>query len=300
MDAKTKVKGKSLDELSKLAKQGKLEGWSDEIASEVYHKGPGVGSHGLMKILHSPRKFMHAMQHPTVPSDAMIFGSMFHHSVLEPDTFDLHWVAKPVGTDRRTKAGKEAYEAFEAASQGKTIVHHEDMEQCKAMRDRVLTHPKFCKMLETGRGEITFYAPYAAFDTVVCRARADLYVPKTGAIIDLKTTDDATPEAFAKTIVNYKYHLQAAYYLDVVKSAGLQADHFIFAVIEKTPPFEMALYYLSPRTIEAGRVLYQSALETYASCLAEESWPGLPEEIMELEAPEWHLRKFGNPEVEEF
>ena len=60
-------------------------------------------------------------------------------------------------------------------------------------------------------------------------------MPKSGLLLDLKTTISAAPENFTKTIFNMGYDKQAAFYRLVCREAGLSVDdEFHFIAVEKT------------------------------------------------------------------
>lgn len=265
-------------------------GWVMDLPSEVYHSPVGVSASGLKSILKSPATFNHGRTHKSEASPAMILGSAVHTAVLESDKFADEYTVKPLGTDRRTKAGKEAFESFEKANIGKTILGHEDWQLAKSMADRAKSHPVFSKMLASGVAEVSFFAKSAS--EILVKARPDLYIPSTGLLVDLKTTQDASPDAFIRTVINSKYHVQAAFHMEVVRWSGLPAAEFVFAAIEKEPPFEMGLYYLDPEMIAIGRGLAMEALTIYGRCMASGEWPGFPEKVTELKFPHWYTKQF--------
>ena len=83
-----------------------------------------------------------------------------------------------------------------------------------------------------------------------CRARPDALDPN-GLIVDLKTSQDASPDAFARTAATFKYHLQAAWYIDGLHAAGVTPEQtaFAFVVIEKTPPHSVGTYVLDAESL---------------------------------------------------
>ncbi len=95
------------------------------IGIEEYHAGPGVSKSDLDLIARSPAHYRAQKAAPREATPAMIIGSAFHTATLEPEKFDLEFAVAPEGIDRRTKAGKEEWAAFEAASAGKTVLKAE-------------------------------------------------------------------------------------------------------------------------------------------------------------------------------
>jgi exodeoxyribonuclease VIII len=96
--------------------------------------------------------------------------------------------------------------------------------------------------------------------------------------VDLKTTDDASPSAFAYSVKKYRYHVQAAMYCDAVGPC----EGFILIAIEKTPPYMVAVYYLNEADIQHGREEYLQDVELWKACNEANNWPQFSGEIMEL------------------
>ena len=90
-------------------------------------------------------------------------------------------------------------------------------------------------------------------------------------IVDLKTTMDASPDAFARTAANFNYPLQAAYYVDGLQAAGIASPDavtsFVFLVVEKTPPYGVAVYTLPEDAIEPrSQPVPECALDLRGRC----------------------------------
>ena len=88
------------------------------------------------------------------------------------------------------------------------------------------------------------------------RIRPDWVAPAGDGVIllDVKTCPDASPTGFAKSIANYRYAVQAAFYSDGWTAATSQTVHaFVFAAVEKEYPFAAAAYILDDESIEQGR-----------------------------------------------
>ena len=147
-------------------------------------------------------------------------------------------------------------------------------------------HPIAKALLGTGRAEVSGYWTDADFG-VLCRLRADWLDEAHQVVVDLKTTRDAGMDAFARSAVEYRYHVQAAYYWDGLVACGWVPQAFVFVCVETAPPYGVALYSVKPEDLDLGRAVYRRDLATYAECLRSGEWPGYPEEIRELELPGW-------------
>ena len=120
-----------------------------------------------------------------------------------------------------------------------------------------------------------------------CKGRADLARLADGCLLDLKTTPDASPAAFARSVLAYGYHCQGAAYESGCKALGAEIRDFLFLTVEKSPPFLAAVYRLPDSFLELGRRQWAAACRTFAECRERDAWPGYAPGITELELPRW-------------
>jgi hypothetical protein len=107
--------------------------------------------------------------------------------------------------------------------------------------------------------------------------------------VDLKTTAEggAEPGQFAKSVHQYRYHVQAAFYLDGLAANGVEATDFAFIAVEKSRPNLVGAYWASKTMIDRGRMAYKRDLHTYKRCLDSGQWPGYSAAIEILDLPAW-------------
>lgn len=274
-----------------------------DIPNDAYHGGPGISKSGLDLIARSPRHYRFATDaandNARTPTAAQRVGSLAHKLILEPDSFHAEYVVGPK-FDRRTNAGKEAAAAFEVEAAGRTVITEDEFEQANAMLHAVGAHPFAAALFRKGRAEVSAYWNDPATG-VLCRCRPD-YWRRDGILVDLKTTDDSSPEEFGRSVLKWRYHVQAAFYLEGARLAmeqspvdldleiGLPAE-FVFVAVEKNPPHAVAVYRLDRDSIEVGRREMRADLDRYATCLANDDWPAFGDTLLPLSLPEWHLRK---------
>ena len=75
-----------------------------------------------------------------------------------------------------------------------------------------------------------------------------------GFICDVKTCQDASPQAFRRDVYKYNYDLQAAFYMDIL---GIQK--FKFIVCEVHHPYTVVVHTLDDSFLELGRQKWQRA-----------------------------------------
>jgi exodeoxyribonuclease VIII len=260
-----------------------------DLESSKYHSRPEISAHGLHLIDKAPAYYRFAQDHPKEDHDAYRFGRLVHLAVLEPEKWDSSVIVSE-GFDRRTKAGKAAAELFEAQSAGKEICTPAENAIIQRITDNVYNHPSAGKLLgEIGNVEPSLF--YTQKDTgVKCRARPDFILHK-GIIVDLKTSQSADAGTFTRDAINYRYHVQAAMYLDAARSCELKAEAFVFIAVEKKAPYLVQVFEASDEFIDAGRHEMLQNLMAYKDCVAANNWPGYSTEVETLNLPKWYVRK---------
>jgi exodeoxyribonuclease VIII len=199
-------------------------------------------------------------------------GHAVHCLALEPEKFDERFAAAPK-VDRRTTAGKIRWAEHLEDSKDKIVIDEQDYADAIACVQALNNHPEFATiMAQPRRVEVPF-----EFDLFGHRfkAKPDCIVDSMKLILDIKTTDDASPHRWQWSAVDYGYHRQAYIYQQAVQLETNEWYRFIFAVVEKPKPSTrgipptVALYELDPDTVRmgledsAGLVLqYESRLET--------------------------------------
>jgi hypothetical protein len=123
-------------------------------------------------------------------------------------------------------------------------------------------------------------------EDVQCRARMDV-IRKDGIVIDYKTTEDATPKAFLRTVLNYRYHVQAAFYLDALKTVTGQDGTFLLIAQEKKPPYLCCVYVVGDDMVKQGRKEYREDLATFKTYFKTGYWPSISSHPITLNMPKW-------------
>jgi exodeoxyribonuclease VIII len=195
---------------------------------------------------------------------------------LEPDELSSRY---GICLPRNTKAGKEMEGEMIAA--GIEAVTASDMEQAMAMAGSVRSHQAAAALLRDGKAEQSFWWD----DTPTglrCKCRPDWYTGNT--IVDLKTTTDASPKGFARSVAQWRYAIQQNHYL-----AGTFAERFVFIAVEKTYPYAVGVYELDEAAALYGEAERRNNLQTIADCRAISEWPGYGNTIQSLSLPAWAL-----------
>ena len=107
----------------------------------------------------------------------------------------------------------------------------------------------------------------------------------------MKSTADASPEEFARSIAKYRYHVQDAFYSEgYYQATGQWPRGFVFIAVEKTAPYAVACYSLDDDAKAYGRELFQRDLETLLEAEKSQEWTAYSQEIETLSLPAWAYR----------
>ncbi|MDR5867969.1 PD-(D/E)XK nuclease-like domain-containing protein [Halomonas koreensis] len=261
-------------------------GYYPDIPNAEYHAGPGVSKSQLDLLSRSPALLKWSL---TAPEDdekkaALNIGDAAHAAILEPHRFRDEYAIGP-DAPKNTKAGKAAWEEFEEQRGGRVALTHKEGRQVALMRDSVMAHPHARFLIESeGDAEASIYwrDPITG---ELCRCRPDKALPKMGWLLDLKTTADMGK--FARSVYDYRYHVQDPFYSDgYAEHFGEAPRAFLFLVVSTSIEcgrYPVRLFSLDQVAKDAGRFAYQRDLQTYHECRQANDWPG----IETLSLPPW-------------
>lgn len=255
------------------------------VPEQEYHASHGVSKSLLDHFNRSPQHYLHALNNPMKSTPAMAMGSLVHCMNLENHRLESEYAVAPEA-DKRTKAGKLAHAEFAEKLDGRTAVTQKDMNQAEAITNALANHPLAHMLLtEEGLNERAIYSTDRETG-LLKRGRFDRTVLGKG-IYDLKTTSDASPDAFMKSILSFNYHVQAAYYLDMAEEQGLDCPVFKFICVEKHAPYGIAVYELDEYALKAGRDQYRRNLRGLKECLDTQKWTSYFTGVHKLVSPKW-------------
>lgn len=250
-----------------------------------YHAIDALSASGAKHLLRSPAHYLAQKEKPMEPTASMRLGTAVHTMILEPEKADIE-IARAPKVDKRTKVGKETIELFEREHQGKLILDADVFDKAAAIADAVARHPIARDLLQGGQPEVSML--WKAYDGVPCKARFDYY--RGDGIVDVKTTQDASPEAFARSIASFKYHMQAAHYLQGYREVtGWDADYFTFVAVESEPPYAIGIYRLDEASLQTGRMLMEKAAMAFRTAADPVQWKGYARDIETISVPSWAL-----------
>jgi len=269
-----------------------------DLDESIYHRLDELSSTEARMLLQSPAKYRYRKTNPPLmePRDVFDVGSAIHAKVLG--------VGAPVRVldypDWRSKAAREDRDL--ARQSGETPVLQSQYEEIEHIAEAVLAEPTAREVLD--RPGIREASIFAAVDEVPCRGRFD-FLPDAGAgrriAVDLKSTQDASPYQFTRSVAKFEYAIQRAWYLDALKAVTGEDGEMVFVAVEKEPPYLVAVHQLDPHWREIGHQKADLARDLYKQYVTADVWPNWPGDeggVHVLSAPFWYVAEHEEAEGE--
>lgn len=266
------------------------DGLCSSVPESLYHaRIPGVASKSVLDLVaRAPAVYaawLAGVEREQTP--ALMFGKALHCAALEPDVYRATYTVEPSFGDCRKKENKAARDEWRLSNGGRLLLEQPDALAIDGMVKAIAAHPLASKMLG-GDGVSELTVKWTDPDTgIVCKSRADRYVERLNMCVDLKSTEDARAEVFAKSCANWGYHRQQAFYEDGFAAVGAQLEHFTFVAVEKRAPYLVAVYSLDADAVGKGREWARRTLGVFADCVESGTYPGLSNSIETLSLPRW-------------
>jgi hypothetical protein len=271
-----------------------------DMPADDYRRSNGL-SHSEAKLMRqrTPWHLYMFREHQPVrttrPSPQMILGSAVHCLVLEPAAFEQRYCA-----DLEVSKNSNAYKAFaqECANYGLIPLNADDRERVFAIRDSLMANAQIREAIGTeGHNEVSAW--WSDPDTgVMCKCRPDRVRPAGDGslLIDLKTTSDASPDQFARSIATFGYHTQCDWYVDGYARASSAPVHgMLFCVVETDFPYACAAYTLDDDALAEARRLNARVRRTFAQCSSSGIWPGYGDAVQDISLPRWAYTREETP-----
>jgi exodeoxyribonuclease VIII len=260
---------------------------ASQLSNAAYHQAEGISKSGLDLFARSPAHYRYSAKRE--PTSAMSLGTATHAAILEPDLYAEQYVILRDAPDRRSSVYKEAVKQRGS----EYVLLGKEADQIAGMQEAVRANPHAAALLADGESEQSLFTRDPVTGVIV-RVRYD-WLTAAGQPVDLKTTQDASDEAFGKSIMNYRYHVQDVLYCDAWEWAfGEQPPPMLFLAVESEMPHCTAIHRIPHDFRQYARKLYRADLNRYAECLESGEWPGLPGEPHTTQMPGWAIAMVEN------
>lgn len=231
-------------------------------------------------LLDCPAAYNYALNNKTESTSAQHLGTLVHAMVLEPETVAWRFV-EAVKVDRRTKAGKAAWQQQLLEAEGRELVSADTWKEAVILSQACRTAlDQHLPGWEDGRKEV---AVLGNLYGNAAKCKIDLIVDNQ--VWDVKTTRDLSPRAFTNACYNYAYYGQVVTYTKLLQQFEDVSVGGIIAVQTTGVPLAHVLEF-SERAKALGFYQHDKAWSELAVCQDSESWPGYDYDGT-LEAPLW-------------
>lgn len=256
-----------------------------------YRAAKPLLSQSIIKSLlaQSPAHARYQIDNPSESTPAMKLGTAAHCRILEgAEAFASRYAIAPA-CDRRTKEGKAEHQRLIDDNPGKEIISGDDWQSIDGMACAVADHSLAGRLFEGGAAEVS---AFGSINGAAIKGRFDYFHLNDGVIVDLKTTLDASPDEVQRYAVKYGLHVQQFVYAEIYRSiTGKAPSDFVFVLVEKNPPFGVAVVRLTKEAVEAARGQVDKALALWQHCEKSGIWPGYGGGVITVDLPAWQYKK---------
>lgn len=280
--------------------------WNDgsqgffHLPESEYRQALGVSQSMLKTVMRSPACVEQEIRFPREATWSMELGTLTHAAILEPATFGdgLSHYVKPA-TYESDKEGVKPWNAnanickdWLAKHDDKPVLSLDEHRSIIAMRANFMGDEFGHMFAKKGNGEVAIFHRDKTTG-VMLKGRLDLFAFSDEEVLigDLKITADDDDFEFASKCARMKYHVQSAFYCDLVRhrleAMGVKERRirFLHCTIGNTPPHYVEWRELDEAALLVGGKLYRDALTDYVK--AQET--GWFSKIRTVSLPRWSM-----------
>ncbi len=281
-----------------------------------YHATPAVSASKLKvarrSLRHFHRKYLQAGYVADEPSEAMVLGSAVHALIEGPEAFGAQFAVLPSGVDKRSNAGKAAWQAFVDAAGARRVIKQDVAQEARDMADAIRAHPAAAALLRGTQREVTWRAEVGG---LLVQCRTDIWgetpvdVPFADGVrsiglrvVDIKKTASLDAEdysSFQRQFFSLGYYRQVGFYSALLQMMIAPEQRpqsgwvpfFFIAVSEET--HDVMVVEPDAEAMALGYEHAMNDLRKVRDAFAAGVWPGTPETVVPISLPEWFVRKNG-------
>lgn len=260
------------------------------MPNSVYHATNHMSKSKLDLFDRSPAHLECAK--PLEPTRAMEIGTAIHTAILEPERFEDEYFLLVDAKDRRSALYRDASKVHGT----ERVLVSSECEKVDGMRITAHAYHEYTDkyLSKPHEIELSFFG-MCPKTGVPIKCRFDL-ITECGHALDLKKTQDVRPDALSRAILNYRYHVQWAFYSHVYKCVtGVPLKSFNFFFIEENAPHSCQIGMLCEETKQLGTDEMMENLNHYASSPEPTDGTWRAPEVLSL--PTWYLNQNATEEI---
>ena len=222
------------------------------------------------------------------PSKDMLIGIALHGLVFDGVK---EWV---VFKDSKTRDPK-GWAWFKAEHEGSLILTSDENDVLLRMAERLAAHDVAAPLLSQDRySEHTILWEHEG-SGVLCKSRLDS-LRYDGTIVDLKKVGDPSEEFFQRQVVNFRYDISAAFYIQARNAVlgEIDAPYILITICDKPETGHVIRVWELPEdAINIGHHEVHLGLRNYAQCLETGDWTNpMSSAVHLLELPGYYWSKY--------
>lgn len=288
-----------------LVPEGFKGTWIEGLPEENYHADrSAVSSTAVRHFQRSPAHFWSrfVLGYEKEKTEAVKFGTLAHKAILEPSSLrDNYLVVPDFGncTYKENKLSRDAWlaehglvwvprhgiKSGDGSEPTVVLIKEEEAQHIEGMVKAIIAHPKARALLSDGVAEVSgvFREPTTGLK---CRIRPDFLSHSLKALVDYKTTIDASFRRFHRDAYERGYQVQLGMYEEGVNQiCGWRPEQTAVIAQEKEPPYAVSVFVCDEGFLSRGQSDFRTACAGIKQCLEEGRWPAYSEELQTLCLP---------------
>jgi exodeoxyribonuclease VIII len=279
--------------------------WLD-CSTEEYRALPAANFSSIKNLLRSPAYYYAKKVRPSEVTESMRYGTIAHMALLEGEKFRNSYVVEPIfeglTKDGKITNSKNSLEVKEKIASwraslpdGSVILSQRDLDSLNGIIASLIQNEKILAAIKNGIPEAkgTWRDPDTGLQ---CKLMADLFMPQHGYLFDFKTTGHSSEwDTFRKSVENYNYDMQLAFYSDGIEAITGEAPRICgWVAVDTNDPYEIEMHLAHDLYLSVGRMKYKKCLKKLKQCLESGKWPQRQHES-EFQMPEpssWYLKSY--------
>ena len=276
-------------------------GYHALFPENVYHDDPVVGgslsSTGARKLIDPgcPAKYRHWRDNREPFKAVFEVGKAAHRKTLGvgPELTVVKGNGKKGAEVWETDSVKADVAAIRAM--GGVPLKPSQMVMVDEMRQALLEEPMAVALLDRDQGA-TELSLFWRHRTVWGRARLDRLVRLASgrmAVCDYKSVANAAPTKVERSMRDFGWHIQGAFYLAGARALGLVDESATFLLLcqEKEPPYLATVVEPDPDAMAIGAIRVRQAFFDYEEAMATGVWRGYADGPVPASLPTWETRE---------
>jgi len=272
---------------------------TQDMTAEEYHAYPAVSNSRLSDFITDPRLYYYKwLSGEYKPKSQRYFdlGTAVHERLLLGET--NYVIVPPEVLGKNGAKSTKAYKEWAAENRGKMQLTVDEVAVVDSCCEAVKAHDVASQLLDLGgQPELPMQAEYMGCK---CKCRFDKLceTPGGSVILDIKTTGKtSTPGSFVKSVANFGYHRQAAFYKQIAELNEIAITEFIFLVVSTEPPFTVDCYSLDDEFLDLGLREVDEAMTELIHRTENNDWSGRGAGQIVSLSPPGYLRYKGEYEL---